>query len=276
MSHTDESSGYPDSLKEELQKSEYENIVDTNIFSAYITEDLDIPPIEDPRKAHHASDENMRHPEYIRSIQINQAFSYIGFVRRINNKELGEYLPVVFDVLKHFIRIVEEIVMEALVAIPEEIYTEQNRGYQQFLESFHRRKSQKKDWTEKIWKHQKIYLERINMLLETLKVSGQVFNYESDPVYEKVVSFCRKYFHNAQMDPPGEADIHFVANCCARAVRDNQPKMIWSGDMHIVKIIRGLYYKSPLHSEFPQLYVRSGYMPLQYQLLFPDPEDDDQ
>ena len=41
---------YPESLGVALQENPLENILDSNIFSAYIPEELDVPEIIDPRK----------------------------------------------------------------------------------------------------------------------------------------------------------------------------------------------------------------------------------
>ena len=71
---------YPFSLKTVLEQNEYENILDSNMFSAYIPEDLPIPPINDPRKTQASPEGIPRHPQYVRSGQINQIFSALGSI----------------------------------------------------------------------------------------------------------------------------------------------------------------------------------------------------
>ena len=79
-----------------------------------------------------------------------------------------------------------------------------------------------------------------------------------------------KEFHDEKMDPPGETDFNFVANCCSKAAADNESKTIWSGDRHITRILAALYKHSDLTNQFPQIYLRANYLPLHFNQLFPN------
>ncbi len=260
---------YPYSLKSVLQQNKFENIVDSNIFSACISRDLPVPKIDDPRKTQVSMQRIPRHPGYIRSTQIDQIFNYIGFIKRVKNQEYRPYLPTLFQELKLFLGVLEEIVFAPEIAISEDIYAEQKEGLQNFFANYQGRPNRKVKWIEKIWRHQKIYLENIDMLLETLKLSGQVFDFKEDPLHEKIVIFCKDYFHDEASANPGDTDIGFIANCFSKAVRDGEPKTIWSGDMGICKILKVLYAESDLITTLPQIYQRSGYTPHNFSQLFP-------
>jgi len=84
---------YPYSLKMALQQSQYENILDANMFSAYIPRDMDIFRLEDPRKTKMPNVGRYRQPGYVHSTHINQIFSYIGFIKRVQNRDYRKYLP---------------------------------------------------------------------------------------------------------------------------------------------------------------------------------------
>ena len=107
------------------------------------------------------------------------------------------------------------------------------------------------------------------MLLETLKLSGLVFDFKEDPMHEKIVTFCKDYFHDETLANPGNTDIGFVANCFSKAGRDQEPKTIWSGDMGICNILKVLYAESDVIKTLPHIYQRSGYAPHNFTQLFP-------
>ncbi|MBC2716621.1 MAG: hypothetical protein HF978_15055 [Desulfobacteraceae bacterium] len=261
---------YPDILKDVFEANQYENIVDSNFLNAYIPQNFPIPRIDDPRKALAANDGIRRHPAYVKSSEINQIFNYIGFIKRFNNREYAKYLPLLFQELKRFIQVIEEIIYAPSISISEDIYVELDTGLQNFFDAYHSRSCDKDSWVEEIWKNQKLFLEQIDMFLKTLRINGQVFDLKSDPLHEAIVEFCKNYFHDIRKDPPGETDINFVANCCSKAAIDNKPKTIWSGDKHITRILKALYRHSNLTKEFPQIYLRSNYLPLYFTQIFPN------
>jgi len=261
---------YPFSLKSVLKKNRFENILDSNIFAACIPHDLPIPRIDDPRKTPSAKQRIPRHPGYIQSGHIDQIFNYIGFIKRLKNREYRSYLPILYRELKQFLKVLEEIVYSQDIAISEDIYDEQKKGLNNFFSSYHRRSDNNIKWIEKIWKSQKNYIENIDMLIETLKLSGQVFSYREDPLYETIVTFCEDYFRRTTSDPPSSTDVHFVANCISKAARDNKPKTIWSGDKDITHILKALNDNADLKIEFPQINQRGNYIPYNYSQLFPN------
>jgi hypothetical protein len=261
---------YPYILKSLLENNQYENIVDSNILSAYIPHDFPIPQIIDPRKTQAPLDGVPRHPTYIRSGRINQIFNYIGFIKRIQNKEYARYLPMLFQELKRFTRVLEEIVYEPSISISEDIYNELEEGLQHFFDAFQRRNCDEESWVEQIWRQQKFYLEQIDMLVKTLKINGQVFDMKSDPLNLAIIEFCESYFQDNTIDPPEDTDVSFVANVCSKAALDNESKTIWSGDRHIYQILRVLYEHSPLTTGFPQIYLRASYLPFRFNQIFPD------
>lgn len=266
---TQETDKYPYSLRFVLQQNKYENIVDSNIFSACIPRDLPVPKIDDPRRSQTSVQKIPRHPGYIRSAKIDQIFNYIGFIKRVKNREYRPYLPILYKELKLFLSVLEEIVFAPEIAISEDIYTEQKEGLQNFFSNYQGRQNRKVEWIEKIWKHQKTYLENIDMLLDTLKLSGQVFDFKEDPLHEEIVSFSKDFFHDGTLANPGNTDIGFVANCLSKAARDGESKTIWSGDIGICKILQVLYAESDLITTLPQIYQRSGYAPHNFSQLFP-------
>ena len=193
---------YPYSLKFAIEQNRFENILDSNIFSAYISPDLPVPQIDDPRKAQSSRNQTQRHPGYVRSAQINQIFEYIGFIKRVKKREYSSYLPVLFQELKKFLRVIEEIVYSMSISISEDIYEEQKKGIENFLEFYHVHGSSKVKWIDKILKQQKYYLENVDMLMETLKISGQVFDYRGDPLYENILQFLNTTFIGMPQSPP--------------------------------------------------------------------------
>jgi hypothetical protein len=253
-----------------LEENACQNILDSNIFSAFIPEDLPVPKIDDPRKTQAAASGVPRHPGYVRSAQINQIFTYIGFIKRTDNRDYREYLPLLFDALKDFQSVFEDIVYTLDVAIPQEIYVEQKDGFENFLASYDAQTRNRISWIEAIWKQQKLYLENMDMLVETLKARGQVFDCRDHGLFKKIVAFLKHATAGADLDRPGETDFHFVASCCAKAAQDNVPKTIWSGDFHIVRILKSLYNKkSGLKEDLPEITLRGGYGPNGYARLFP-------
>lgn len=266
-----EIAGYPYILKKVFKSNQYENIIDSNFLNAYIPRDFPVPKIDDPRKAAWCPEGAVRrHPSYIKSSEINQIFNYIGFIKRSRQKSLVKYLPLLFQELRRFIKVIEEVVYGPDVCITDDIYREIESGLQQFFDAYHSRSTDRASWVEDIWRHQKFFLEQIDMLLKAMKINGQVFELKSHPLHQEVVDFCRHYFHDVAMDPPGETDFHFVANCCAKAAADQKPKTIWSGDRHITRILVALYKHSSLTHEFPQIYLRANYFPLHFNQLFPN------
>jgi len=261
---------YPEILKNVFESNQYENIVDSNFLNAYIPKDFPIPHLDDPRKTKTSNGGTWRHPVYAKSSEINQVFNYIGFIKRINNREFVKYLPVLFQELRRFIRVLEEVIYTPSISISEDIYIELDTGLQSFFGAYHCRSCDRESWVEEIWKNQKYFLEHIDMLLKTLKINGQVFDLKSNPLHEAIVRFCKNYFHDITKDPPGETDINFVANCCSKAALDNKPKTIWSGDKHITRILKALYRHSDLTKAFPQIYLRANYLPFYFSQIFPD------
>ena len=263
---------YPYILKHLFEDNEYENIVDSNILSAYIPLNFPVPQVEDPRKSQAPVNGAPRHPSYVRSDRINQIFNYIGFIKRIHNKEYEPYLPLLFSELKRFIRVLEDVVYEPAISISEDIYDELYAGLQNFFDAYHRRSCDKNSWIERIWRQQKFYLEHVDMLVKTLKINGQVFDLKSTPLHSEIVSFCKDHLQDQSNNPPEETDILFVANVCTKAAWDNEPKTIWSGDRHIYELLKIIYKHSNLASKFPQIYLRASYLPFRFIQLFPDPD----
>jgi hypothetical protein len=260
---------YPAIFKNVFETNQYENIVDSNFLNAYIPENFPIPRIDDPRKSEIPNGSERRHPAFVKSSEINQIFNYIGFIKRVNNRRYAKYLPMLFQELRRFVRVVEEIIYTPAISISEDIYVELDTGLQNFFETYQTRACDKDSWVEEIWKNQKQFLEQIDMFIKTLKINGQVFDLKSDPLHAAIVEFCKNYFHDTRKDPPEDTDIHFVANCCSKASKDNKPKTIWSGDRHITRILKALYRHSNLTKEFPQIYLRANYHPLYFTQIFP-------
>ncbi len=260
---------YPFSLKSVIEENRFQNIIDSNMFSAYIPEELPVPRIEDPRKAQIANGKIFRHPGYVRSQHINQTFHYTGYIKRVENSQYREYLPMLFRELKYFVRVLEDIVFTLDVAIPREIYVEQKTGIENFLLAYQERARFGREWIEEIWKHQMNYLENIDMLMETLQVQGQVFDFSDHSLYAEIVSSCKDLFRTFGWEYPADADFGLVANCCLKAAYENQSKTLWSGDGHILMILKILYTESDLSKKFPQIYLRTSYSPQRFKQSFP-------
>ncbi len=261
---------YPYILKNVFEANQFENIIDSNFLNAYIPRDFPVPKIDDPRKNPWSQSGTPRHPSYVKSSEINQIFNYIGYIKRSNQKSLAKYLPLLFKELRRFVRVIEKVVYAPDICISEDIYSEIEKGLYNFFDVYHTRTNDRNSWIEDIWRHQKFFLEQIDMLLKTLRLNGQVFDLKSDALHQSLTDFCKSYFHDVRLDPPGETDIHFVSNCCSKAAADNKPKTIWSGDRHITRILTALYEHSSLTSEFPQIYLRANYLPLHFNQLFPN------
>lgn len=260
---------YPFSLKSALQLELFENIFDSNMFSAYIPHDLPVPSIDDPRKNQSDSNGFERHPGYVRSSKINQLNNYIGFIKRVENESYNQYLPLLFQELNLFLRIMEEIVYTMNITIPLEIYIEQKKGFENFFINFKNRGRHNIEWIGQIWKTQQSHLTHIDMLIETLKVRGKIFDYSDDPLYETIVAYCRVLAERGNLKLQNDIDVRFIANSCVKAARDREPKTLWSGDQHVLQILKSIYAEMDISSKFPQIYLRSGYEPLNYAPLFP-------
>jgi hypothetical protein len=263
---------YPYILKDLFEGNEYENIVDSNILSAYIPLNFPVPQVSDPRKEKAPDKGRPRHPSYVRSDRINQIFNYIGFIKRIHDKEFEQYLPMLFAELKRFIQVLEDVVYEPSITISEDIYDELYAGLQNFFDAYHNRTCDKDSWIDRIWRQQKFYLEHVDMLVKTLKINGQVFDLKSIPLHKEIVKYCKDYYRNHSIDPPEDTDILFVANVCSKAAWDNEPKTIWSGDRHVYRLLKIIYECSDLASRFPQIYLRASYLPFMFVQLFPEPD----
>lgn len=261
---------YPYSVKAMLQRERFENVLDSNMFSAYIDRDLPIPRVDDPRKVQADAGGIERYPGYVRLAKINQIFNYIGFIKRVENREYIRYLEPLFQELNVFLKVMEEIVYSLNVTIPVDIYEEHRRGLENFLKGCPPSASHHIEWIGAIWKNQKLYLEHIDMLIESLKVRGRVFNFRGDPLYERVRRAGGAAAAGAEAGRlPGETDISFIANSCVKAARDGEPKTLWSGDAHVLRILKRIYADEGLAGEFPQIYLRSGYEPLNLTQIFP-------
>lgn len=261
---------YPHSLKSALQESRFENILDANMFTAYIPRDLSIPRFIDPRKTL-LDVGTYRQPGHVRSRYINQVFSCIGYIKRMQNMDHLKYLPILYEELGRFFLVMEDITYSLDIRTPLEIYDAQKRGLGCFLSSYQAPRDRDTEWIDKIRKHQLLYLEKIDTLIETLKTRGSVFDCSKEPLYAKVLSICHRF---ANSDATGsnttvDTGCRFLANCCAKAARDGQSKVIWSGDTHILKLLQHIYTIPEIRGAFPQIYMRSSYDPMNFAPLFP-------
>jgi len=260
---------YPQSVFQVLQQSPFENILDSNMFAAYVPRELAVPRIKDPRKTQKVQDGIFRHPSYIGSSYINQVFNYLGFIKRTQNSGYQQYLPVLFHELNHFSIVMEDIVYNLDIAIPIEIYEEQKKGFECFFEVYRTRSGGNIEWINDVWRHQKVFLDRMDMLFETLKVRGRIFDCSSEQLYERIFSFCSESINRNSLDKPNKNDLGFIANSCTRAALEQQPKALWSGDKHILEMLRLVYGDPGLSSRFPQLYLYSSYDPHNHAQWFP-------
>jgi hypothetical protein len=171
----------------------FENILDSNMFTAYIPRDTDIPRFSDPRQ----SPLNMgtyRHPGHVRSRYINQVFSCIGYIKRIQNLDHKKYLPRLYEELGRFLVVLEDITYSLDIRTSRDIYEAQKRGFEGFSAGYHHQAANNHDqWFDTIRKHQFLYLEKIDMLIETLKARGHVFDCSDEPLYTRILSACRDH-----------------------------------------------------------------------------------
>jgi len=267
----DKTNKYPDSLKSALYQNRFENIADSNVFSAFIPDDTPVPKVKDPRKTQASPSGALRHPGYMHTYYINQTFSYIGYIKRIKNENFKRHLPVLFSSLNRFLRILVDIIFIPDLIITEDIYAEQQAGLNNFTNMFHNREHHNEEWIESIWNHQKYYLDNIDRVLKSLKRRGKVFEFKNDSFHKKIVSSSRSYFQEHHSEVPGNTDLDFVANCCLKAAHDGRPKTIWSGDRHIKSILSAIFGQPQLSKDIPQIYQRANYFPYNYRQLFPEP-----
>jgi len=262
---------YPYSLKSALQKSRYDNILDSNMFSAYIPRDMDIVRLEDPRKTKMVNVGTYRQPGHVRSTHINQIFSYMGFIKRTRNRNYQKYLPMLYQELGEFLKVIEDVAYNLDIEVSQEIYEEQKRGFESFSRTYHHRRDHDVEWIGKIWKHQMLYLEQVDMLIEALKMRGKVFDYSDEPLYEQILSVCQEFTGGGRTESETfvDVDCRFIANCCTKAALDRHSVVIWSGDTHILMILRNIYTKSEISRAFPQIYLHSSYDPMTFAGLFP-------
>jgi len=108
-----------------------------------------------PRKSKIPNGTERRHPAFVKSSEINQIFNYIGFIKRMNNRKYAKYLPMLFQELRRFVRVVEEIIYTPAISISEDIYVELHTGLQNFFDAYQARSCDKDSWVEEIWKNQK-------------------------------------------------------------------------------------------------------------------------
>ncbi|OPY71850.1 MAG: hypothetical protein A4E64_03106 [Syntrophorhabdus sp. PtaU1.Bin058] len=260
---------YPQSVLQALRQSLFENIFDSNMFAAYIPRELDIPRIKDPRKTHKVQDGIFRHPGYVGSHYINQVFNYLGFIKRTQNSWYQQYLPALFNELNHFSIVMEDVVYNLNITIPVEIYEEQKKGMECFFDVYRTRSGGSTEWINNIWRHQKLFLDRMDMLIETLRVKGKIFDFSSEGLYERILSFCTQAIMRNNLDRPGENDLGFIANSCTKSALEQKPKILWSGDKHMLEMLKLIYNDPGLRSQFPQVYLFSGYEPHDYAQWFP-------
>ena len=269
MDRTDK---YPYSLKSVLQESPHENILDSNMFTAYIPRGMDIPRLAEPRSAGTPNTGKYRYPGQIRSAHINQVFSCIGYIKRTRNPDHLKYLPALYEELGRFLLVMQDIAYNLDVRLTLDIYEAQKRGFESFFSTYHDLRDRDAEWVCMVRKHQMIYLEQIDMLIETLKARGKVFEHRREPLYAQVLSACRELTDRTGNGPDtaAETGCSLVANSCARAALDGEPKVIWSGDMQVLKLLRHIYTIPGLKGAFPQIYMRASYDPMDFAELFPD------
>ncbi len=260
---------YPYNLKSVLEENSFENIFDNNMFSSFIADELYLPQIEEPRKIQNSTIGEPRHPQYVKSALINQTFSFIGFIKRSENHRFQEYLPILYQELNLFLSVFEEIIFDMNVSVSVDIYREMKEGYENFLNLYQNRPRKGLEWIEELWKRQKNYLEKLDMLLETLNVSGRVFDFSDEPLFSDIMLLCRKYFRGLSEDQPTDTDCRFVANVHVKAYRDREPKTVWSGDRHILKIMELINRETIINDMPAPIFLRSAYYPHRFAQLFP-------
>jgi hypothetical protein len=252
-----------------LTRTRLEHVLDSNMFSAYIPRELPVPRVEDPRKTQKGPAGCARHPGYLHGPKIDQIFSYIGFVKRLEHETYRQYLPLLYRELTLFLQVMEDIVYRLNVTIPAEIYREQKRGLENFFLAYREHAGGGIDWIVNIWKHQKLYLERLDTLIEALHARGRVFDFSGDPLYDTIVQACRAAAGADGEEGPDEVDCRCVANCWVKAARDGESKNLWSGDRHILRLVKALSARPALRADPPQIYLYSNYEPDNYARWFP-------
>ena len=262
-------SRYPYILKTLLEANDFENILDNNMFSSFIHEDLPLPKVGDPRKVNRNGKEITRPPEFVKAPKINQVFSYIGYIKCTRNQNLKKYLPMLYYELNLFMSVLEDCIFNLDVMTSEDIFQETKQGYANFCNIYYNRPKQEAEWIEEIWKRQKFYLEKIDMLSDTLKACGNVFDFSGEPLFDKIVSTCKERLEGTGDDPPDETDYRFVANSYVKAFCDRKPKTLWSGDKHILQIMECINDDASLKDQFPPIHLRAAYFPHHYAHLFP-------
>lgn len=257
---------YPYALKTALQQSRFENILDANMFTAYIPRGADIPRFTDPRRNGTMGVGTFRQPGHVNFPHINQVFSCIGYIKRIQNLDNLKYLPVLYEELGRFLNVMEDITYSLDVMLTQEIYEAHRRGFESFSGAYHTPRSKDVEWIENVRKHQFLYLEKIDALIETLNARGCVFDHSEEPLYGAILSACRGL---ADPDPSFDTGCRFVASCCTRAALDGRPKVAWSGDGQVLKLLKHVYTIPDIRGAFPQVYLRSSYYPMNFAELFP-------
>lgn len=271
MEHRPTADTYPYALKTALQESYFENILDANMFTAYIPRDAEVPHFADPRRPGTMDIGTYRQPGYVNFPHINQVFSCIGYIKRIQNLDNLKYLPVLYEELGRFLKVMEDITYSLDIMVPQEIYDAHKRGFESFVTTYHKARSKDVEWTEQVRKHQFLYLEKIDALIETLKARRCVFDNSGEPLYAAIVSACRELANAAPSGngAPFETNCSFIANCCTRAALDGRSKVLWSGDGHVLRLLRHIYTIPDICRAFPQVYLRSSYYPMNFAELFP-------
>lgn len=271
MKHRPANDRYPYALKTALQQSRFENILDSNMFTAYIPRDAGVPRFADPRRTGTTNVGTYRQPGYVNFPQINQVFSCIGYIKRIQNLDNLKYLPVLYEELGRFLKVMEDIAYSLDIMLPHDIYEAHKRGFENFAGTYHDHRGKDVEWIDKIRKHQFIYLEKIDALIETLKARGCVFDHSEEPLFAAIISVCRGLADGAPAGDGASFDTNcaFIANCCTRAALDGRSKVIWSGDGQVLKLLRHIYTIPDICGAFPQVYLRSSYYPMNFAELFP-------
>ncbi len=271
MDHRPAADTYPYALKTALQESYFENILDANMFTAYIPRDAEVPLFADPRKSGTANVGTYRQPGHVNFPHINQVFSCIGYIKRIQNLDNLKYLPVLYEELGRFLNVMEDITYSLDIMVPREIYEAHKRGFESFAGTYHAARSKDVEWIEQVRKHQFLYLEKIDTLIETLRARRCVFDNSEEPLYADIISACRGL---ADRDPSGngtsfDTNCAFIASCCTRAALDGRSKVLWSGDGQVLRLLKHIYTIPDIRGSFPQVYLRSSYYPMNFAELFP-------
>ncbi len=195
----------------------------------------------------------------------------MGYIKRTQNRQYRKYLPMLYDGLGEFLRVMEDVAYNLDIKVSLEIYEEQKKGFESFSRIYRTRREHDVEWIGKIWKHQMLYLEQIDMLLETIKTRGKVFDHSEEPLYTRIFAICRKFATGGRSESETyiDMDCRFIANCCTKAALDGRPVTVWSGDAHILMILRNIYTIPEIFKAFPQIYLRSSYDPLSFAGLFP-------